>query len=349
MSPVSPLGFAYFGSIIAKLGDIRGGYHYVKLALSLLDKVGSRESAGEVICVGTHVRTYLEPLQSVLEYFNDGYTAAMTSGDVSMATANRAQTECTSFFSGANLQTMREKYAKMMEMIEETKQVVILVQTLPVQRSIVRLVGSEEKQKYVIEEQNIIARNNSALRSYCFQKAYISFIFRSYDDTKIASESYFACSETTWANLFFHHAAQSFYIGLISFWVARKSREELRQQWYQRGNKSKLALKQWAESSRWNFEHKWYLLEAEEAFCNSEFESAKFFDEKAISSATDHKVRLDCAALCLLYRICGRYNSILTFLSPCHVLFIYSSSMKRRWHASLQGTSIWGWGRLLNQ
>ena len=292
MSTVSPIGFVHFGSIIAKLGDIRGGYHYVKLALSLLDKVGSRESAGEVICVGTHVRTYLEPLQSVLEYFNDGYTAAMTSGDVHMAVINRAQTECTSFYSGANLQTMREKYAKMMEMMEETKQVVILVRHKAFQRSILRLVGSEEKQKYVIEEQNIIARNNSVLRSYCFQKAYISFIFRSFDDTKIASESYFACSETTWANLGFLHAAHTFYIGLISFWVARKSREEQQQQWYQRGSKSKLALKQWAESSRWNFENKWYLLEAEEAFCNSEFESAKFFYEKAISSATDHKVRL---------------------------------------------------------
>jgi predicted ATPase len=305
MSPVSPIGFAHFGSIIAKLGDIRGGYHYVKLALSLLDKVGSRESAGEVICFATNVRTYLEPLQSVLESFNDGYTAAMTSGDVGMAAVNRAMATAVSFYSSANLQTMREKYAKMIEMMEKRKQMIFLVQNLSTQRSIFRLVGSEEKQKYVIEEQTIIARNNSVLRTYCFQKAYISFIFRSYDDTKIASESYFACSETTWANLLIHHAPQTFYIGLISFWVARKSREEQQQQqqqqWYQRGNKSKLELKHWAESSRWNFEHKWYLLEAEEAFCNSEFESAKFFYEKAISSATDHKVRLVRAELCLLY------------------------------------------------
>ena len=52
MSPVSPIGFVHFASYVAKLGDIRGGYHYVKLARSLLDKVGSRESAGEVICFG---------------------------------------------------------------------------------------------------------------------------------------------------------------------------------------------------------------------------------------------------------------------------------------------------------
>jgi len=70
MSPVSPIGFVHFGSYMAKLGDIRGGYHYVQLALSLLDKVGSRESAGEVICIGTQVRVYIEPLQAALEYHN---------------------------------------------------------------------------------------------------------------------------------------------------------------------------------------------------------------------------------------------------------------------------------------
>jgi len=88
MSPISPLGFVHLGSYIAKLGDISEGYHYVKLAHSLLDKVGSRESAGEVICIGTHVRAYVEPLQAMLEYHNEGYAAAMASGDIIQAAIN---------------------------------------------------------------------------------------------------------------------------------------------------------------------------------------------------------------------------------------------------------------------
>eukprot|EP00985_Skeletonema_marinoi_P028160 scaffold24191_cov73-Skeletonema_marinoi.AAC.1 len=66
MSPVSPLGFAYYGSYLAKQGEINKGYHYVKLALSLLDKVGSRENAGGVIFVCTQVKSYVEPLQAAL-------------------------------------------------------------------------------------------------------------------------------------------------------------------------------------------------------------------------------------------------------------------------------------------
>ncbi len=59
----------------------------------------------------------------------------------------------------------------------------------------------------------------------------------------------------------------------------------------ERGNKSKLALKQWAESSQWTFENKWYLLEAEESFCNNDFEAAKTYYDKAVLSAKSHKVR----------------------------------------------------------
>ena len=76
----------------------------------------------------------------------------------------------------------------------------------------------------------------------------------------------------------------------MSFWVARNSRDD-ENQWYERGNESKLALRKWAETCQWNFEHKWYLLEAEEAFCNGRFDDAKLYYEKAVTSAKDHKVR----------------------------------------------------------
>eukprot|EP00986_Skeletonema_menzelii_P005910 scaffold2232_cov136-Skeletonema_menzelii.AAC.1 len=67
----------------------------------------------------------------------------------------------------------------------------------------------------------------------------------------------------------------------------KKSREG--QQWHERGRRSKLALKKWAEYSQWTFENKWYLLEADEAYCNKDFDAAKLFYEKAISSAKQHK------------------------------------------------------------
>jgi histidine kinase len=290
MSPVSPIGFVHFGSHMAKLGDINGGYHYVKLALSLLDKVGSRESAGEVISIGTQVRVYVEPLQAALEYHKEGYAAAMASGDIIQAALNNFLSCSCSFFAGANLQIVREKYAEVTNFMKERKMVIYKVHMQHFQRTVFKLTGTDEEPKNDSdEEQSILATNTSVMTTYFFGRAYTSFMFRSYDDTKHYTEKYLACISNTWANLFLAHAYHAFYIGLISFWLARKSRDG--QQWYKRGNNSKLALKGWAKSSKWNFENKWYLLEAEESYCNNDFEAAKSYYEKAVSSAKDHKVR----------------------------------------------------------
>jgi predicted ATPase len=292
MSPVSPVGFAYFGSCLAKLGDISGGCHYVKLALSLLDKVGSRESAGEVICIGTQVRAFVEPIQAVLEYHDDGYVAAMVSGDIRIASINSFLSFGSGFFAGVSLQIMQEKYVKIQKMLEERKQVILMIQMQQFRRSIFKLIGIEEEPNYGSEEESILATNNSVLRVSCFHKAYVNFMFRTYGETKEYAEKYIACRDKTWATLFYAEAVQALYIGLISFWLARMSRsQEEHQQWYQVGNKAELALKRWAESSQWTFENKWYLMRAEDSFCNNDFVAAESFYEKAISSAETHKVR----------------------------------------------------------
>jgi hypothetical protein len=274
MSPVSPIGFVHLGSYMAKLGDISGGYHYVKLALSLLDKVGSRESAGEVISFGAQVRAYVEPLQAALEYQHEGYAAAMASGDVFLAAGNSMFSNSNSYFAGMTLQILRGKYAELIKLMQGRKQVIFMMQSQGAQHSILKLIGADEEHVSA-EEQSILATNNSVRTSYYFQKAFICFMFRSCNGAKENIEKYLACISNTWANLFLLHAYHAFYIGLISFWLARKSREK--QQWHVRGIDSKLALKGWAESSRWNFENKWYLLEAEESYCNNDFEAAETY------------------------------------------------------------------------
>ncbi|KAL7498737.1 hypothetical protein ACHAWT_006712, partial [Skeletonema menzelii] len=299
MSPVSPIGFVHLGSYMAKLGDISGGYHYVKLAYSLLDKVGSRESAGEVIFIGTHVRAYVEPLQATLQYHDEGYAAAMASGDIMQAALNILMRNSIFHFAGVKLQKLHDRNVEVAQFLRERKMLIFMIQLQFLQRTTFKLMGTDEKpKKESAEEKKILATNNSVRTSHYFERAYISFIFRSYDDSKHYTEKYLGCIVNTWANLLYAHAFHAFYIGLISFWLARKSGEG--QQWHERGRRSKLALKKWAESSQWTFENKWYLLEAEEAYCNKDFDAAKLFYEKAISSAKQHKFVHEEALACEL-------------------------------------------------
>ncbi|KAL7456012.1 hypothetical protein ACHAWC_007538 [Mediolabrus comicus] len=289
MCDVSPVGFVYLGAFLAGLGELSSGYHYVKLAHSLLDTVGSRESAGEVFAIGTQVRAYVEPLQAALEYHNEGYTAAMAAGDTSNAMLNKVL-GLNGFYAGKKLEIVYQEMSNANKLLEEQGHLIFKMQIASGASSLYKLIGSDEEPKEIPEQSALVSSNNAVLRSFCFQKSFISFIFRSYDDTKTNATLYFSCHKSTWANLMTMHAVHAFYTGLISYWIARQSREGERQ-WHERGKNSKLALKQWAETSRWNFENKWLLLEAEEAFCNNNLEAASSFYDRAITSAKTHKVR----------------------------------------------------------
>ena len=64
MSPVSPIGFVFFGQLLARLGYIQDGCHYVKIARKMLDRFGTKEIAGEVFAVSTQIMCFVQPVQA---------------------------------------------------------------------------------------------------------------------------------------------------------------------------------------------------------------------------------------------------------------------------------------------
>eukprot|EP00984_Skeletonema_dohrnii_P025758 scaffold14943_cov67-Skeletonema_dohrnii-CCMP3373.AAC.1 len=121
---------------------------------------------------------------------------------------------------------MQEQCDNTIQLCEERHQLIFMVQAQQVQRSLSKLIGTGEEPKHSSEGQDILASNSSVSRSYHYQTAYVSFIFRSYDDTIENIEKYFALQENTWGILLLAHAVHAFHTGLISFWVARKSKEQ---------------------------------------------------------------------------------------------------------------------------
>ncbi|KAK1737762.1 putative AAA ATPase [Skeletonema marinoi] len=166
---------------------------------------------------------------------------------------------------------------------------------------VLKLMGADEDMTFLAVEQHILGlgSNESISRVTYNYKAFVSFMFRCYDDVKFYIEKVYACRDNSWATLFYAHSGEAFSVGLINFWLARKERKK-HQQWFMRGSENKLALKRWTQSCQWTFEAKWYLLEAEEAFCNHDYEAAKPFYEKAMLSAYQHKFVNDEALACEL-------------------------------------------------
>lgn len=108
MSPMSAIGFAYFGGMIAELCDIRSGYRYTKLAKALLDKNVCNEIAGEVLFLSSELLSYIEPLPVTNEYRSQGESVAMAAGDIHWARMNKIGFTGTLMWSGAKLSRVKE-------------------------------------------------------------------------------------------------------------------------------------------------------------------------------------------------------------------------------------------------
>jgi hypothetical protein len=111
LSPMSAIGFAYFGGMVAELGDIRGGNRYTQLAKALLDKIQNSEIAGEVIWLSTESLSFIEPLQIANEYRKQGQAMAMAAGDIHWACWNKLSYCVALLWCGVELSVAKEAFA----------------------------------------------------------------------------------------------------------------------------------------------------------------------------------------------------------------------------------------------
>jgi len=294
-SPQSHVGFALYGSFIARTGDIRGGYRFAKLSKALFNKAGAAQSSAEGLAYTTQTIAHIEPIQSVIDLNTNDCKVIMAEGCEYDILLN-SHLRCYLYFWGG------EKLSRVLEFFEENRRMVIqhkhmsfLAMLMPARRTVLTLHGTSvepllnsandlnvdsNKVDNKIEKSNLLQST-----SFRFHQMLIAFMFRRYDDTKSFAVKYSEFKIGFWM-MFFHQTMNSFYDGLVSYWIGR---EENSPKWIRKGANCKLEIQKLAELSPWNFQNKLYLLSAEEQFCERNFEFAERYYDIAVSSAKDHK------------------------------------------------------------
>ncbi|KAL3822933.1 hypothetical protein ACHAXA_011648 [Cyclostephanos tholiformis] len=295
MSPVSPIGFTYFGQHVATCGDIEEGCRYVKIARKLLDRIGSKEFAGEVIAMGSQLLHFVKPIQVTIELHHEGYTIAMGAGDMQGAMLNLAFYCGIAFWSTTKLIICKERFAWTCRLLDQHGHSNLLSHILPLLKMIQLLMGKTDqedtsKSNGVAAQVEEILKNAKQIShtgsiAFNFQQMYIHFMFREFDNMKMFAERCFCVNNHNWI-FHFPFTSQMFYGGIVACWVYRQTKDPT---WAERGRSAKVTIKKWAESSHHNFQHKAYLLEAEEAFCNNDTDKAQLYYEMAVSSAREHQ------------------------------------------------------------
>eukprot|EP00804_Cyclotella_cryptica_P007107 CCRYP_014514-RA/>CCRYP_014514-RA protein AED:0.02 eAED:0.01 QI:0/1/0.8/1/1/1/5/397/1398 len=288
VSPMSAIGFAYFGGMIAELGDLRGGYRYTKLAKALLHKHPSNEIAGEVILKSTEILSFIEPLQTTNDHRLQGQVAAMAAGDVHWACMNKLLFTCTLLWSGENLSEVKEAFIKAGHFSEEHSHQISFYYLKIFDRTISRLVDGEDltMSDDQLTRHAIETKNPYQLVIVYFHNLFHSLVFNNYEEMKLSAENFLKFTTPSW-NLLSGHSVHTLIGGLASFRIYRETNDLM---WAQRGNQFKERMKTWNDQgSLWNFENKSFLLDAEYSYSNGDLELARVAYEKAISSARRHK------------------------------------------------------------
>lgn len=308
---MSPIGFVYFGSLLAKRGNIKVGHRFTLLSKALLERLDARDVAGEVICVATEVLFFVEPLQAASKILIQGESAAMAGGDIHWACICRLEYCCIMFWSCPNLSFVNEAFSGALQFMREHQNKMSLFLLLPVWKTILTLVESKTESLIDSELPRCIHENKTDRHlitvcvsplfftrplilcgTYVFPRSYSSFhdLYRSFmldnDMLTVHAEKFFLLKKYSWF-LFHADAAHAFISGLVAFQLYRETLDSI---WFERGKMCVADMKLWAEQgSSWNFHQHLLLLEAEELYSSGIFENAQVSYENAIATSKSHK------------------------------------------------------------
>ena len=335
VSGLSSVGFAFYGSFLACLGDIPAGYRYVKIGIKLAEKLNARECMCEVLAVGCQVMGYVEPLQSVIDLMIRGHEYGLKVGNTSNAILSLSLSTTCSFWSGKQLSFVK---SDMLRVMSSHSTLVWMLQTLPLYRTVLAMIGNVEDvdvpninilgSRADVEtekEKKMCDTNLHLLKIAHFNKMYVGFMFRRYEEVKQLAIAYKAIASLPFSSILISHCMHVFYVGLINFWIARKTMDV---DWFDRGENALDKMRSLAACSSWNFQNKLLLLQAEQCFYLEDFETAKSCYDSSILSAREHKFVHEEA---LAYELAGHFLLETGEGSSSYPYYLLAQTRYREW------------------
>ena len=322
MCETSPLAFALFGSMLGKLGNVKKGYHYTNLAKQLVEENIFYESTGIVIASAAQLSCYVEPVQAVLPFFLEACERSMSAGDAATACVSILYYCNEAYIAGEALPTLKEKCSEARQLMKRLSHFSALSHLVTIERHLQSLMGASWEGLHHGEEEEAEETNPHNIFFSIVYSMSNNFMFRRYNASKSIVQRFLALNRVDWT-LMFGQSDVTYIFGLTAFWINRVSKE---QSWKKAGVRAKEAMKGWTNSSKWNFEHKLFLLDAEENFCAGNFDESKILYDKAIKSAKEHRFvngeALACELAGYFYLELGEKNNAKDYFVMAHERYV---------------------------
>ncbi|KAL7531691.1 hypothetical protein ACHAXR_008840 [Thalassiosira sp. AJA248-18] len=300
----SSVCFACYGTFLMSnvaSEDLEGSYRYSKLAIKLLDQLGAhRFSARVILVVYGYNNIYKEPLQGNMDKLLDGYNAACVNGDMEYAYWNIQAFSWIALYSGQDLGKLQHDLRTYAKRAIQCKQVMVAYAIVPCLSIALEFTGDASKED--IYNTFFNATEDALLQQLQCKHAYAACVLmwssKKYccifkGDMAGAVQMYRNGSKVSSGKAqrirSMAHLTNVFADGLIALYMAREhGRDE--HQWILIAEGMIETMKKWTCSgSKWNFENKLYLLEAEYFFLMGDDKSALEKYCASIAAAKSHR------------------------------------------------------------
>ncbi|MEG4911706.1 AAA family ATPase [Microcoleus sp. B7-D4] len=271
-APASTVGYAIHGLVLsAFLGEAKTGYSFGKLALSLLDRVNSREFK----CIthnmfGAFIQHHQNAMRAGLPTLKEGFIAGMETGDFLNAGYNIATYSYINFYGGVELDTWEPELAVYSATLAQVKQYSARTylhmerQMLHNLREVVNqpdcLIGTAYDETVMIPK-HYQDREFSAIALVYIYKLLLAYSWGNYPAAlnHIGQVKPYVMALSGLV----HVPAFHFYAALTHLAVFSTQPETEQAETLALVETHQTTLHQWAQNAPMNHLHKWYLVEAE--------------------------------------------------------------------------------------
>ena len=308
MTGEASIAFATYSNILCTLGSRDRSAECAHLSMTLLDKFRRKHSQNVFLSCSISIYPYRQPWHACLDLLERGLRDASAVGDNSTALLCLCAISSLYIFVPGRLQDAKEKVGANLQRVVALGHPNFYWPTVYLQvilnlcdntgcvsdsdPTILR--GDATKQEDIL---SILPQSNQIFypllrRKAAFSRMFLGILFRRHD--VVMEMSPIVKDNVASSKLYpsFELLFEKFYLGLAAYSIVRRGCVDNIgvEEWRIVAENVTNEMKALAENdSKWNFQQKYFFLEAEKAFTKGDGEAAAAFYDKAIEAAREHR------------------------------------------------------------
>ncbi|MFN6481872.1 MULTISPECIES: AAA family ATPase [unclassified Nostoc] len=337
-SSFAAYAYGFYGLILCgPLKDIESGYRFGKLSLQILDQFNAKEIKSKVYALfNIFARHWKEHIQATIEPLEDGVQSGLDTGDIEYVGYNGLLVCWHPFWIGENLEIVEQRLEQYINLAHKIQQEHFTICLLILKQMVIELIKRQDNKSCLDGDsfnESVMQRmagNITAIFYVYLAKTILNYFFKDYvqsvKNAQLAQEYEVAASGTTYLPQYkFYYS-----LALLALCLNTTSQTDIKTA-MEKVEDNQKQLKQWADHSPVNNQHKYELVEAEKArFLGQALIAMEYYD-RAIKGAHNYgyiheeALAYECAAE--FYLSLGRNEFASLYMTKAHYGY-------RRWGAS---------------